>query len=126
VLGRLPAGAKPYLSSGRFLGVDADAAIYALKDPGMLARAQLVRPEAETALARHFGRPVPLRLVLDDGSRPSSVPVVAHPPAVAPAGELDEEFADYDLSELEDAPAGVASPEQRLLEAFPGAEEVLP
>jgi hypothetical protein len=124
VLGRLPANVKPYLSSGRFLGVDDDAAVYALKDPGMLARAQLVRPEAEAALARHFGRPVPLRLVLEDGSRPGSLPVAEHQPAVA--AETDEEFADYDLSELEDAPAGVASPEQRLLEAFPGAEEVLP
>ena len=31
---------------------------------------------------------------------------------------------DFDLSDLEDAPGAVLSPEQRLLEAFPGAEEV--
>ena len=30
----------------------------------------------------------------------------------------------FDLDDLQDAPPAVVSPEQRLLEAFPGAEEV--
>ncbi len=118
VLGRLPANVKPYLSSGRFLGVDGAAAVYALKDPGMLARAQLVRPEAEAALARRSGPPVPLRLVLDDGTRPGSLPVADHQPAVA--AEADEEFADYDLSELEDAPCGGSLARAALPGSVPG------
>jgi hypothetical protein len=73
-------------------------------------------PEVEAALQQHFGRPVPLRLVLDDGS--PTVRGAAPPPPVA------EDPADYDLTDLRDAPAAVLSPEQRLLEAFPGAEEV--
>jgi hypothetical protein len=32
----------------------------------------------------------------------------------------------YDWADLEEAPSAVSSPEQRLLEAFPGAEEVQP
>jgi hypothetical protein len=36
----------------------------------------------------------------------------------------DDDPSQIDLDELEDAPAAVLSPEQRLLEAFPGAEEV--
>ena len=37
-----------------------------------------------------------------------------------------EDPADFDLDDLQDASAAVVSPEQRLLEAFPGAEEVSP
>jgi DNA polymerase III subunit gamma/tau len=49
------------------------------------------------------------------------------PEAVVNLPALDvEDPADYQLAELEDAPAGVMSPEQRLMEAFPGAEEVGP
>ena len=38
----------------------------------------------------------------------------------------DEDLASYDLDDLADAGPAVVSPEQRLLEAFPGAEEVTP
>jgi hypothetical protein len=86
----------------------------------LLDRAEPNRPEVEAALAAYFGCPVPLRLVLDDVS-------VAAQPAyrraeeewVAPSPPDVDEFR-----ELKDAPAAVMSPEQRLLEAFPGAEEV--
>ena len=37
-----------------------------------------------------------------------------------------EDPSEVDLDDLEDAPVAVLSPEQRLLEAFPGAEEVSP
>jgi hypothetical protein len=47
-------------------------------------------------------------------------------PAGSGVGEADEDPEVYDLDELEDAGAAVVSPEQRLLEAFPGAEEVTP
>jgi hypothetical protein len=91
-------------------------ALFALPDGHWLGRCEDVRPEAEAALAAHFGRPVPIRLVLDEGQVQPS-PVVATPA---------EDPQMYDAAELRDAPPGLTSPEQRLLEAFPGAEEVLP
>ena len=119
VLPSLRPGVKVYLSSGRFVGVDESGAIYAVPDQGLMSRAAPVLGEVEAALADHFGRPVAFRLILDDaeGVRP--------PAGVAPLS-ASEDPADYDLSALEDAPASVVSPEQRLLEAFPGAEEVTP
>ena len=119
VLPALPGRVKAYLSPGRFVAVEDHAAVFALPDPGLLQRAGGVRSDAEAALGAHFARPVPLRLVLDDGSIPAR--------ADGPAGEPDDPADDptgYDLDALDDAGPGVRSPAQRLLEAFPGAEEV--
>ena len=66
ILPGLRPGVKVYLSSGRFVGVDDAGAIYAVPDRGLLARAEANRAEVEAALAAYFGRPVPLRLVLDE------------------------------------------------------------
>jgi hypothetical protein len=115
ILPGLRPGVKVYLSGGRFVGVDASAAIFAVPDKGLLARAEPNRAEVEAALAAHFGRAVPLRLVLDDPGRPGT-----------PSGPPADDLVGIDLHELQDAPAAVVSPEQRLLEAFPGAEEVSP
>jgi hypothetical protein len=102
--------------------VDGDTAVFAVPDKHLLDRAQDTRGEAETALMARFGHPVRLRLILDPGARP-----VQHREPM-PDAEPDnpEDFSQYDVGELEDAPPGVTSPEQRLLEAFPGAEEVTP
>jgi hypothetical protein len=91
--------------------------VFAVPDKHLMSRAESVRPEAEAALAAHFGRPISLRLVLDPGAKP----IEQSQPLDRPD---DPSLEDYDLSELEDAPPAVASPEQRLLDAFPGAEEV--
>ncbi len=45
------------------------APIYAVPDRGLLTRAETNRAEVEAALAAYFGRPVPVRLVLDDAGR---------------------------------------------------------
>ena len=117
VLPKLRPGVKVYVSAGRFVGVDPDAAIYAVPDRGLLTRAEPLRAEIEAALAEHFGSAVPLRLVLETEA-----------PSAPSATETSQDPtpADFDLRDLEDAPPSAASPEQRLLEAFPGAEEVLP
>jgi hypothetical protein len=117
VLRSLSGRGKAYLGSGRFVSVDSEGAVFAVPDKHLLARGQDVKGEAEVALAARFGRPVPLRLVLDPGATPVQGPEPGLQ-ADVPAPE------EYDLSELKDAPAAVTSPEQRLLEAFPGAEEV--
>ncbi|HEY3811108.1 MAG TPA: DNA polymerase III subunit gamma/tau [Acidimicrobiales bacterium] len=121
ILPELRPAVKVYLSAGRFVGVDESAAIFAVPDKGLLGRAEPNRPEVEAALAAHFGCQVPLRLVLDEAVAPaagSGAPSDLEP-------DLDDPGA-IDLAELQDAPAAVVSPEQRLLEAFPGAEEVSP
>ena len=107
--------AKSRLSSGRFAAVDDGVAIFAVPDGHWLSRCEEVRPEAEAALSAHFGLPVVLRLVLDEGQvQPSSANQVS----------LVDDIETIDLRDLRDAPPGVTSPEQRLFEAFPGAEEV--
>jgi DNA polymerase III subunit gamma/tau len=129
VLPSLPTRIKAYLTLGRFVGIEGGAAVYALPDNGLLSRAELVRKDFEAALAAHFGRPVPVRLVLDEPSTtPSGSPVTRPLPDQPPPPEAAEEDdpANYVLAEMEDAGAAVMSPEQRLLDAFPGAEEVTP
>ena len=104
--------AKVFLQSGRFVGVDPDAAVFALPNKQWRPAARMPRGEAEAALASRFGRPVPLKLVVDSAE-------------AAPTVEADgtEDFDD-DLHHLQDANVEVISPEQRLMDAFPGAEEV--
>lgn len=131
ILPDLRPGVKVYLSSGRFLGVEEGAALYAVPDQGLLQRAEPLLGEVEAAVAAHFGRAVPLKLVLDPGARPttssrgdgSPVARSAAPVTQAFAGDA-EELDQVDIGELQDAPAAALTPEQRLLEAFPGAEEV--
>jgi DNA polymerase III subunit gamma/tau len=117
VLRGLSGRAKAYLGSGRFVAVESDAAVYALPDKHLLARSQEVRAEAEAGLAARFGRRVPLKLVVDGEIAPAPARVAA---------EASRPAEDYNLAELEDAGPAVTSPAQRLLEAFPGAEEVSP
>ena len=119
ILPGLRPGVKIYLSSGRFVGVDDAAATYAVPDRGLLVRAEANRAEVEAAVSAHFGRSVPLRLVLDEPG-----PVGAG--AAAPPEPVMDDPTTIDLDDLVDAPTAVLSPEQRLLEAFPGAEEVSP
>jgi hypothetical protein len=124
VLRSLPGKARSRFSSGRFLRVEDGAAVFAVPDRHMLTRCEESRADAESALAAAFGRPVPLRLVEDPGgpSQSDDDPVTEHqPPDDCDDTSLREEFDDF-----EDAGAPVTSAEQRLLEAFPGAEEVRP
>lgn len=117
ILAGLRPGVRVYFAPGRFVAVDDAAAVFALPDQGLLTRAQPLRGEAEGALEAAFGRRVPLRLVVDDGVVPVGG---AHPP------DAPDDPSEYDFESLEDAGAAVVSPEQRLLEAFPGAEEIAP
>lgn len=129
ILPSLRPGVKVYVATGRFLAPAGGAAVYAVPDRGLLVRAEANRAEVEAALQAHFGRKVPLRLVLDDGAAPDVDGAGAgrsEPAPPRPDEPASDDPADYDWSEMEEAPAGVVSPEQRLLEAFPGAEEITP
>ncbi|MDE3203628.1 MAG: hypothetical protein KGQ66_05335, partial [Acidobacteriota bacterium] len=147
ILPSLRPGVKVYVATGRFLAAEGDHAVYAVPDRGLLTRAEANRAEVEQALTGHFRRPIRLRLVLDpdaapvggsgagpgrpDTGRPGADAASGGLPAgdVAPPGGADwpsggPEEEIYDWEELEEAPGAVSSPEQRLLQAFPGAEEV--
>ena len=103
LLDKLSRPAKVYMASGRFVEVKDGAAVFALPDAGLLARANNFLNETEGALTAHFGRRVPLRLVLDSGA------AAAAPPGGATPG--DEETYDLDdVADIVDAPTVPALP----------------
>jgi DNA polymerase III subunit gamma/tau len=142
VLRSLPGKARSRFAGGRFLAVEATAAVFAVPDKHLLGRCEETRADTEAALAARFGRPVPIRLVLDPGSQqagrargePPARPEIGDEartpePRREPPQDLDEmsfDPATEDLGELVDAAPAIISPEQRLMEAFPGAKEVSP
>ncbi|MDQ1439677.1 MAG: polymerase subunit gamma/tau, partial [Acidimicrobiaceae bacterium] len=118
VLVALPRKAQARFGAGRFVATDAGTAVFALPNAMHRDRCEEVRPEVESVLAAHFGRPVPLRLVVE------ATDTVA---PEAPPGVLDPAEEDVRVEELRDAPeAAVTSPEDRLKQAFGNLEEVDP
>jgi DNA polymerase-3 subunit gamma/tau len=112
VLDALTPKAKALYKSGRFTEVDGGAAVYALPNKVHMERCERVRADVEAALAAEFGRPVPLRLIVDEVS-------------TAPPPDPVEEDVTIDVEELRDAtPAAVASPIDHVMQAFEGAEVV--
>jgi hypothetical protein len=101
--------ARGMFNSGRFVQVGEDAVVFAVTTEIMRGKCEECRPDVEAAFAAHFGRPVPLRLVVD-----------AEEPAAAPGEPPVEE--PVDLDDLTDAPADPRTGVDRLTEAFPGAE----
>ena len=103
---------------GRFVAVEDGVAVFTLPNAVHRDRCEEVRREAEEALSAHFGRPVPLRLVVEGrGAAPPAAP--AEPPASDP----DDDVGDW--RDLQDAPAGaLASPLDHVMQAFEGAEVV--
>ncbi len=112
VLDQLSPKAKALYKPGRFTDVDGSSAVYALPNKVHVQRCERVRADVEAALAAEFGRPVPLRLIVDEVS-------------AAPPPEHVEEDVTIDTEELRDAtPAAVASPIDHVMQAFEGAEVV--
>ena len=115
ILPKLKGLPKAIYAPGRFVDSENGSAVYALPSTTPLTKGEQYRAEVEAALARHFGRPVPLKLIADkpevDRSRP----------ATTDAGPFEEEV--YDPAELVDAPPENArTGMDKLVEAFPGAE----
>ena len=91
--------------------MDGAAAVYALPNKVHRDRCERVRDDVEAALAAEFGRPVPLRLVVDEE------------PSGPPPEPVDE--VTIDVEEVREAtPAAVASPIDHVMQAFEGAEVV--
>ncbi len=152
IIGRLRPKAKALFQAGRFVGVEGDRAVFALPNETHRARCREVQDEIEAALAEHFGRPVSLSLVVDDGvgappvsapaptsprePRPTDTVADDGPPTTAPTAGTDgsrdaengadehEDLSVFDESELGPVADIDNSAQARVLQAFPGAEEV--
>ena len=122
ILGNLSNKVRVRFQTGRFLANEPDGAIFALDNQIHLNRCEEVRTEVDNALLEHFGRPVPMRLVVDDQS-------TASPPDQQPAGSLptpsdnDEDKA-TDPEDLVDDETSVQQAISTLMAAFPDSELV--
>ena len=110
VLPALPPKARARYKAGRFVDVpDQGVAGYALPTAIHRERCAEVQGDVEQALAGHFGRRVPLKLLVE-----------AEVGAVPPDEPDDDEH--IDPRDLRDAPsAGVTSPVDHVMQAFEGA-----
>ena len=89
----------------------------ALPNDAHRKRCEEHRADVERALAAHFGVPVTLLLVTDDGS---SAAAASHGASSRPVPQAEE---DVDISALVDAPKDTAmSNVERVAAAFPGAQ----
>ena len=68
MLDQLSPKAKALYKPGRFTEVDGTGAVYALPNKVHVQRCERVQGDVEAALAAEFGRPVPLRLIVDEVS----------------------------------------------------------
>ncbi len=143
VIGRLRPKAKALYQAGRFVGVDGDRAQFGLPNDTHRGRCEELRTEVEAALSEHFGTRVGLSLVVDAGSslpeasgapsgakvrRPAVEPPTTDAPDAAPDhvdhGDPEDEAVHLDDVEHLEVADVDNSAEARLLQAFPGAEEV--
>ncbi|HXW32308.1 MAG TPA: hypothetical protein VEJ21_04385, partial [Acidimicrobiales bacterium] len=129
LLTRLPPRARARFRVGRFVDTEDATAVFALPNDTHRSYCEEVRLEVEQLLSAHFATPVRLRLVVDEESDPTAGRGGAAVVAPASPGEDpavdDSALLDPEVLEAETEPAGAGlSPEQRLKEMFPGAEEV--
>jgi DNA polymerase-3 subunit gamma/tau len=151
LIGRLRPKAKALFQAGRFVGVEGEEAVFGLPNEIHRTRCEEVRGEVESALSDHFGRPVRLVLVVDtsethhvgpergtrspppgpgdsDAAGPSTAVGTTPAPPVAErregGPEESEDLVGFDVSELGEIADVDNSAETRVLQAFPGAEEV--
>jgi DNA polymerase-3 subunit gamma/tau len=138
ILKGLPARAKALFSAGRFVSVDDEGAHFALPNVAHRDRCVEMTPTVEQKLSAHFGTPVRLVLEVDAASAPATASGSTAPsspgstptprdggaPGEAPDVEpIDPaEFADDGPNAETDQESEAQA---RLLEAFPGASEVL-
>ena len=132
VIGRLRPKAKALYQAGRFVSAEGGRAQFGLPNDIHRNRCEDMRPEVEAALAEQFGRPIPLVLVVDGATPPPAAggadvdgpgPTRPAAPAADGAAEDEEDLAAFEAGDLEVADID-NSAEARLLQAFPGAEEV--
>ena len=119
ILGALPQRPRVRFAGGRWLSIDGDTAVFGLPNEVHVKRCEECRPEVETGLQARFGRPVAVRIVVDDDAVDPSTPAKADPV------EADRP-SDIDLADLTDAGDIAETGVDRVAAIFPGAELVDP
>ncbi len=132
VLHGLSARAKALYSAGRFVAVDEKGAQFALPNAAHRDRCRELAPDVEAALSARFETPIRLVLVVEgDGGGSTITPIPSLPDAGnsptsagEPAAELDEEDPEVLLTVpiVDDHQSAAVD---RLLQAFPGASEIV-
>jgi DNA polymerase-3 subunit gamma/tau len=130
ILKGLPARAKALFSAGRFVSVDEDGAHFALPNAAHRERCLEMVPTVEQKLTAHFGSPVKIVLEVDESgsapqapARPASRQTTGVPDREPEAETLDP--ADYAEEDPNAGSDQASEAHARLLDAFPGASEVL-
>ena len=135
LLPKLAPAAKARFRGGRFAGVEAGTAVFALPNDMHRQRCEEYRPDVEAVLAAQFGQPVALRLIVDAdvveaamaagpaarGEAPAGAPTAGAAAAIDDGPEDEESI---DPAELVDATGEDQSAVEKLAEAF-GAVEVI-
>jgi DNA polymerase III subunit gamma/tau len=146
ILSGLRLKVRAIFQAGRFVEIDDGVAVLAVPNDAHLSHADPLRPELEAALTSYFGTRIGVRLISETTGRDqtdrsvSSRGQSSSPPRSAsgpPAdfddpGELDgsdDDFADISAPiDVDDrtsaASTGIDWARERVLKAFPGAEEV--
>ncbi|MFZ0060165.1 MAG: DNA polymerase III subunit gamma/tau [Acidimicrobiales bacterium] len=138
ILPKLRPKVRAIYQAGRFLGTQGPDALLALPNEAHILHAEPLRVEVVEALSRHFGRPVGLRLVAEASTAARAPAGLPTRPGRRIAGTVESAVRDEDLVDelAADAdpepgqtpegrpPSSTDLIEGRLLEAFPGAEEV--
>ena len=121
VLPQLRGVAKAIYTAGHFVALADGKAVFALANGPTRDRAEKIRGDVEAALATHFGRPVPLRLVEEGQAIGGGAVDTAAPAEAAPAPPPAPEDDVIAVAELTDATDHVATGAEKLTQAFPGA-----
>jgi DNA polymerase-3 subunit gamma/tau len=135
--------ARALFQAGHILGIEGDTVLFGLPNEAHRLHAEPLCSEIAEVISGHFSERLRLRLVIDPGDTAGQDRGLAHDVAARAADEpgdraptVDEELSELDaLRELEDRAGddplpvsgpspGVSWAEDRLLQAFPGAEEV--
>jgi len=132
LLAALAPGARSVYGMGRWAQGTDGQPVFALPSRMYRELAESKRAEVEAALSAHFGQRVPVRLVYEDTdpvgvASPLTVPLSVPPePLPEPPGEPpgEQNMTATEVAGLEPAHVQPTSIEARLIEAFPGAEEV--
>ena len=114
--------ARPMFSAAKLLGVRDGVLAFAVPNEPTRAKTQQHAGDVEAAIVKALGAPVKVMIVVDGAAghddHDDHDNVVPLRPAAPPPPPDDE----VDLSDLVDAPPeAVQSPEDRLLDAFPGS-----
>ena len=124
VLPGLANGIRSIYRQGRWTAVDDGVATFVLPNEVYRDRARDRKADVERALGSHFGSHLTVRLDVErDGGAPSPGST-AGPGSPEARVEVEEEVSVQEFAQLEPAPDAPSSAEARLLEVFPGSEEI--